>query len=97
MDAYKSKMMKRIGPGGLKCHCCNRSRYKQGSVSYSKDNSLNKLARMHLKIEDSKIDTSIESDIEEREYIYEQADHIDIVDCADEFNEYYAGFKEDRT
>lgn len=65
MDAYKAKMMKRIGPGGLKCPCCNDSRYKQGSVSYSKDNSLNKLARTLLKREDAKIDTSIEFDIEE--------------------------------
>ena len=97
MDAYKAKMMKNIGPGGFKCPCCNSSRGKLNNSHVGKNNSLNKLARMHLKIEDSKIDTSIESDIEEREYIYEQADHIDIVDCVDEFNEYYVGFKEDRT
>ena len=97
MDAYKAKMMKPIGPGGFKCSCCNSSRGKLKNNHVGKNNSLNKLARRHLKIEDSKIDTSIESDIEEREYIYEQAEHIDIIDCTDEFNEYYTGFKEDRT
>ena len=49
MDLYKAAMMKHIGPGGLKCPCCNDSRRKRGSVKESKDNSLNKLARSKLK------------------------------------------------
>lgn len=65
MDAYKSKMMKRIGPGGLKCPCCNISRGKLKNSHVGKNNSLNKLARTLLKREDAKIDTSIELDIEE--------------------------------
>lgn len=51
MDLYKSEMMKRTGPGGLKCPCCNNSRCKRGSVKDSKDNSLNKLARSKLKFQ----------------------------------------------
>lgn len=65
MDAYKAKMMKRIGPGGFKCPCCNDSRGKLKNNHIGKDNSLNKLARTLLKREDSKIDSSIEEDIEE--------------------------------
>ena len=95
MDAYKAKMMKWIGPGGLKCSCCNSTRGKLKNSHVGKNNSLNKLARTHLKREDSKIDTSIESIIDEKEYIYFKTGHIDIIDCTDKFNE-YTGFKEDR-
>ena len=49
MDAYKSQMMKRIGPGGLKCPCCNSSRGKLKNGHIGKNNSLNKLARLKLK------------------------------------------------
>ena len=96
MDKYKAKMMKNIGPGGFKCSCCNPSRGKLKNSHVGKDNSLNKLARTRLKREILEIDTSIEAEIEEREYIYEQADHIDIIDCHDEFNEYYVGFKDEK-
>lgn len=54
MDDYKRKMMKSIGPGGLKCSCCNNSRGKLKNSHVGKDNSLNKLARKRLKTEDSK-------------------------------------------
>lgn len=49
MDAYKSQMMKRVGPGGLKCPCCNSSRGKLKNSHVGKNNSLNKLARLKLK------------------------------------------------
>lgn len=51
MDLYKSEMMKRTGPGGLKCPCCNSSRGKTHSNHIGKDNSLNKLARSKLKFQ----------------------------------------------
>lgn len=51
MDLYKSKMMRRIGPGGLKCSCCNPSRGKLKNSHVGKDNSLNKRARRLLKLE----------------------------------------------
>lgn len=49
MDYYKAEMVKRTGPGGLKCPCCNRSRGKTHNSHVGKDNSLNKLARFKLK------------------------------------------------
>ena len=94
MDAYKAKMMKSVGPGGLKCPCCNSSRGKLKNSHVGKDNSLNKLARTRLKNEIKNIDASIEADIEEREYIHQTFDHIDIIDCYDEFNEYDTRFKD---
>ena len=42
-------MMKNIGPGGLKCPCCNSSRGKLKNSHVGKDNSLNKVARFRLK------------------------------------------------
>lgn len=70
MDKYKSKMFKRIGPGGFKCSCCNYSRGKLRNSHVGKDNSLNKLARLKLK-EDMKKDEPTFSDImQENEYIY---------------------------
>ena len=51
MDDFKKKMMKRIGPGGLSCPCCNPSRGKLKNSHVGKDNSLNKQARRRLKEE----------------------------------------------
>lgn len=93
MDDYKRQMMKNIGPGGLHCYCCNSSRGKLKNSHIGKNNSLNKVARKRLKIEDAKNDNSIKSLVLEKEYIHEKADHIDIIDCIDEFNEYDTGFK----
>ena len=55
MDLYKRKMMKQVSVGGLKCPCCNPSRGKQKNSHVGKDNSLNKMARRILKMEDKKI------------------------------------------
>lgn len=54
MDYYKAEMMKRTGPGGFKCPCCNSSRGKTHNSHVGKDNSLNKLARLKLKQQLSK-------------------------------------------
>ena len=51
MDDFKKKMMKRVGPGGLSCPCCNPSRGKLKNSHVGKDNSLNKQARRKLKEE----------------------------------------------
>lgn len=62
MDKYKAKMMESVGPGGLKCHCCNDSRGKLKNSHVGKDNSLNKLARTKLKRELLKEDTGFKDE-----------------------------------
>ena len=59
MDDYKRMMFREIGPGGLKCPCCNRSRGKTHNNHVGKNNSLNKLARTRLKINLRKIVNNI--------------------------------------
>lgn len=54
MDAYKKCIMKNIGPGGLKCPCCNSSRGKLKNSHVGKTNMYNKLARTRLKRSDIK-------------------------------------------
>ena len=49
MDLFKKEQFKEIGPGGLKCPCCNRSRGKLKNSHVGKSNTLNKRARQRLK------------------------------------------------
>jgi len=49
MDLFKQKQFEDIGPGGMKCPCCNRSRGKLKNSHTGKSNSLNKRARQRLK------------------------------------------------
>ncbi len=51
MDDFKKMQFKDIGPGGLHCPCCNRSRGKLKNSHVGKFNYLNKKARAKLKKE----------------------------------------------
>jgi hypothetical protein len=51
MDFFKEKQYHDIGPGGLKCPCCNKARGKQKNSHLGKTNLLNKKARKKLKID----------------------------------------------
>lgn len=49
MDQFKKMQFKDIGPGGIHCPCCNRSRGKLKNSHVGKTNKLNKAARARLK------------------------------------------------
>lgn len=48
MDEFKSAMMKNIGPGGIRCPCCNPTFTKK----HYNQTLLRKMARSRLKQED---------------------------------------------
>ena len=45
-DTYRKLMDKAVGPGGIKCYCCNK-------YTGSDKRKLNKLARTRLKVKDN--------------------------------------------
>lgn len=49
MDAFRKSVRSKIGPGGLKCPCCNY--YRNFGTHPKKLRGLNKIARKRLKQE----------------------------------------------
>ena len=53
MDIVKREMMNEIGPGGLKCTCCNYTRQKKGNRK-GKKRIITQIARAAIKAQDRK-------------------------------------------
>jgi len=56
MDKFKQKMVKKCGPGGLTCTCCNPFHRKGKSKDKRK---LNRIARRTLKHQDARMAENI--------------------------------------